>query len=398
MAPPSVVDSVSPIPPFAERGGQALLIWLRAMRDQRPVWSDTNGFWNVFRYGDVRRAADNPATFSSDLSRLNPSLSHLQRGTLTRVDPPIHHKLRRLVSQSFTPKRVADLAPRIAQITNELLDEASGLDRFDLVSQVAYPLPVTVIAELLGVPISDRNLFRGWADGMLSMPRLDVRSEDFASRVDSAVREMDGYLLQHCRARRQHASDDLISSLVTAEVDGERLDDEEVVNFSRLLLVAGHITTTLLLGNAILCLDGNRGAAAELRADRTLIPLALEEVLRVRSPFPQMARYTTQTAELSGQPIPSNRLVMLWLLSANHDEQQFPDAERFDIHRTPNEHLAFGHGIHFCLGAPLARLEGRIALDVLLTRLADIEVTPGAAEFYDNVFGPRALPLTVRWA
>ena len=369
------------------------------MRDQHPVWCDTNQFWNVFRYADVRQASADPAVFSSDLSPLNPAMSRIQRGTMTRLDPPVHHKLRRLVSQSFTPRRVADLAPRITQVANELLDEASGSDRLDLVSQFAYPLPVIVIAELLGVLSSDRELFHRWADHLLSMPRTDIRSEGFATQVEDALREMDEYLLRHCRARRRRPGDDLISALVTAEVDGERLDDEEVVNFSRLLLVAGHITTTLLLGNTVLCLDENQRAASELRADRALIPPALEEVLRFRSPFPQIARYTTREVELSGQVLPANQLVLIWLLAANHDERQFPDPERFDIHRTPNEHVSFGHGIHFCLGAPLARLEGKIAVDVLLTRLADIQITrTSPLQSYDSVFEPRSLPLTVRWA
>jgi cytochrome P450 len=399
MTRPAAATPVSSIPPFGKDGGRALVAWLRDMRDQHPVWCDTNQFWNVFRYADVRHASAEPAVFSSDLSRLNPGMSRIQRGTMTRLDPPMHHKLRRLVSQSFTPKRVADLAPRITQVAHELLDQASGSDRLDLVGQFAYPLPVTVIAELLGVPSSDRDLFHRWADHLLSMPRTDIRSEGFAARVEDALREMDEYLLRHCQARRQRPDDDLISALVTAEVDGERLDDEEVVNFSRLLLVAGHITTTLLLGNTVLCLEENQSAASELRAHRALIPPALEEVLRFRSPFPQMARFTTRDVELSGQVIPANRLVMLWLLAANHDERQFPDAEHFDIHRSPNEHVAFGHGIHFCLGAPLARLEGKIAVDVLLTRLADIQIARAAPlQFYDNVFGPRSLPLTVRWA
>jgi len=311
----------------------------------------------------------------------------------------MHHKLRRLVSQSFTPKRVADLAPRITQVAQELLGQASGSEQLDLISQLAYPLPVTVIAELLGVPWSDRELFRRWADHLLSIPRGDVRSEGFVTKVEEALREMDEYLLRHCRARRQRPGNDLISALVEGEVEGERLDDEEVVNFSRLLLVAGHITTTLLLGNTVLCLDENQRAASQLRADRALIPAALEEVLRVRSPFPQIARFTRREVELSGQVIPANQVVILWLLAANHDERQFPDPERFDIHRTPDEHVAFGHGIHFCLGAPLARLEGKIAVNALLTRLADIQISRTTPlQFYDNVFGPRSLPLVVRWA
>ena len=387
------------LPSFATDGGHALFRWLREMRDQHPVWLDQMGLWNVFRYADVQRAIADPDVFSSDTTPLIPGMSQLQRGTLTRMDPPEHHKLRRLISQSFTPRRVADLAPRIAEIAGNLLDEASGSDRFDLVSQFAYPLPVIVIAELLGVPITDRELFHGWADHLLSMPRSDFRSESFARTVEDALREMDAYLLRHCVARRRSPGDDLISDLVTAEVDGERLDDEEVVNFSRLLLLAGHITTTLLLGNTMLCLQENPARAAELRADRSRIPAALEEVLRVRSPFHQVARVTKQEVTVGGQVIPARQLVLPWLLSANHDERQFAEPERFDIHRAPNEHVAFGHGVHFCLGAPLARLEGKIALGLLLDRLSDIEITPGAdIEYYPNVFGTRSLPLTVRWA
>jgi cytochrome P450 len=387
------------MPSFAAEGGHALFAWLREMRDRHPVWRDPSGFWSVFRYAEVQQAAADPAVFSSDTSPAIPGMSHLQRGTLTRMDPPEHHKLRRLISQSFTPRRVAGLAPRIAEIASELLDEVSGSEQFDLVSQFAYPLPVIVIAELLGVPTADRDLFRSWADHLLSMPRTDFKSETFVKTVMDALREMDEYLLRHCLARRRQPADDLISDLVTAEVDGERLDDEEVVNFSRLLLLAGHITTTLLLGNTVLCLNEWRDAAAELRADRSRIPPALEEVLRFRSPFPQIARFTKRDVELSGQMIPAHQLVLLWVLSANHDERQFADPERFDIHRDPNEQVAFGHGIHFCLGAPLARLEGKIALDLLLTRLADIEITPGIdLEYYPNVFGAKSLPLTVRWA
>src|SRR5215510_1664168 len=281
---PADVTPESPIPPFAEDGGRAVLTWLRDMRNRHPVWYDaSNHFWNVYRYADVRQALAEPSVFSSDLSPLNPRMSHLQRGTMTRLDPPMHHKLRRLVSQSFTPKRVADLAPRITQVAQELLGQASGSEQLDLIGEFAYPLPVTVIAELLGVPWSDRELFRRWADHLLSIPRGDVRSEGFVTKVEEALREMDEYLLRHCRARRQRPGDDLISALVEGEVEGERLDDEEVVNFSRLLLVAGHITTTLLLGNTVLCLDENQRAASQLRADRALIPAALEEVLRVRS-------------------------------------------------------------------------------------------------------------------
>ncbi|HEV7733492.1 MAG TPA: cytochrome P450 [Candidatus Binatia bacterium] len=386
-------------PAFGTDRGRALVAWLREMRDEHPVWQDGQGLWNVFRYADVQRVMTDPTTFSSDTTRLVPSMSHLQRGTLTRMDPPAHHKLRRLISHSFTPKRVAGLAPRITAIATQLLDDLVGAEQFDLVGAFTYPLPVIVIAELLGVPTSDRKLFHEWADHLLGVARTNFRTEEFAKIVEEGMREMDAYLLAHCRERRLTPRDDLISDLVTAEVDGERLDDEEVVNFSRLLLLAGHITTTLLLGNTVLCFDENPQSASDVRAAHGLIPSALEEVLRYRSPFPMMARVSTRDVEIAGTTIPVNQMVLVWLLGANHDERQFAEPERFDVHRASNDHVAFGHGIHFCMGAPLARLEGRIAVELLLTRLADIRITPGdPLEFYPTVFGAKALPLTVRWA
>src|SRR5262245_17497501 len=162
------VEQAPVMPSVGEEGGRAMFAWLREMRDRWPVWKDAMGFWGVFRYADVEHAASDPEVFSSDTTAAIPGMERLQRGTLTRMDPPEHHQLRRLISQSFTPKRVAGLAPRIAEIASALLDQASGSDRLDLVSQFAYPLPVTVIAELLGVPVADRELFHRWADHLLS--------------------------------------------------------------------------------------------------------------------------------------------------------------------------------------------------------------------------------------
>ena len=277
-----------------------LLDWLHTMREQHPVWQDRYGVWHVFRHGDVEAILRDPATFSSDTSRLVPAGAEVRRGMLTQIDPPEHRALRHLVSAAFTPRTVAALEPRIRAVTGELLDAAS--ERFDLVDALAFPLPVIVIAELLGLPAEDRELFRTWADGLFSMQVDDPSDPELAPRIAAAMADITAYLTEHCRDRRAEPRDDLISALVTAEVDGRRLDDEEAANFSMLLLLAGHITTTLLLGNAVRTFDEHPGVWDELRADPSLIPGAVEEVLRYRSPFTQVARATLRPAGPAGGP------------------------------------------------------------------------------------------------
>ncbi|AUX23260.1 cytochrome P450 [Sorangium cellulosum] len=359
----------------------AFLSWLRAARESSPVQHDEkHRYWQLFSHADILRVLSDPATFSSDLSMFIPSQPDFElfnRGNFVRMDPPKHKKLRDLVSQAFTPRVVSALGLRIATITNELLDGVGDAERFDLVGALAYPLPVIVIAELLGIPTADRDVFRKWADTLLSREEQDpsaLPDEAAMERSAPILREMNGYLLSHIRQRRARPSDDLISRLVRAEVDGHRLDDEEIVGFVGLLLIAGHITTTALVGNAVLCLDEHPAAAEELRADPTKLPAAIEEVLRYRAPFPRLARRTTAEVEIGGQRIPADRLLVLWVASANRDSAQFAEPDRFDIHRKPNPHLSFGYSIHFCLGAPLARLEARIALEILLDRYRSIAV------------------------
>ena len=386
------------VAPSPADGEHVLLPWLRMMRDEHPVWRDDYNIWHVFRYDDVQRITADPATFSSDTSRVIPSTSEFSRGSLVRTDPPEHRSLRRLVSAVFTPRRVAGLEPRIAEITHALLDRADG--EFELVETLAYPLPVTVIAELLGVPTSDRELFRAWTERLFSLQVDDPTDPNLRPRAEAAMRDLFGYLGEHVRDRRAHPGTDLISALVTAEVDGEQLDDQSCVNFATVLLIAGHITTTVLLGNAVRCLDECPDAYAELRADPSLIPAAIEEVLRYRSSFTQIGRVTTREVEVAGQLLPADALVMPWLLSANRDERVFADPDRFDIHRTHNEQIAFGHGIHFCLGAPLARLEGKVALGIMIERFAELRVTPGTTlELYPRgILGAKRLPVTARRA
>ena len=377
----------------------ALLDWLRRMRDDQPVWRDGTGLWHVFRHADVEAITRDPVAFSSDTGRIFPAARPVQRGMLTAIDPPEHRSLRRLVSAAFTPRTVAGLEPRIRQVTRELLDPAG--ERFDLVDTLAFPLPVIVIAELLGLPAQDRGLFRAWADELFSM-QVDPADPELATKIGEAMAGITGYLAEHCRARRADPREDLMSALVSTEVDGRTLDDEEATNFSMLLLLAGHITTTLLLGNAVRTFDENPGVWDELRADPGLIPGAIEEVLRYRSPFTQVGRATTRDVEISGVTIPADVLVTPWLLAANRDPRAHPDPDRFDIRRGigGGSQLAFGHGIHFCLGAPLARLEGRVALQELTARYRALPVdhdavrAAGGLRGYDRgILGTRSLPV-----
>jgi cytochrome P450 len=380
-------------PEIAPDGGRSLLTWFERMRAENPVWQDETGAWHVFRFADVHTVSTDSARFSSDATRLDPDGGPPPPGTLLVIDPPAHRMLRRLVSQAFTPRMVAGLEPRIVEVTAELLDAVDGPE-FDLIDALAYPLPVIVIAELLGVPTADRELFRRWADRLMS---LHVDDPTTGEQVWETIQEMDAYLLAQTLDRRAHPRDDLISQLVLAEVDGTRLTDEEVINFTALLLLAGHVTTTMLLGNALLCLDENPAVLRAAAADPSLVPAVLEEVLRLRPPFPRVARVTTEDVEVAGTVIPASSMVWPWVLSANRDERQFTAPNRFEVGRS-NPHAAFGHGVHYCLGAPLARLEGRIALTMLLARFAEPRLTPGRAVPFHagGVFGVRQLSLTVR--
>jgi cytochrome P450 len=230
---------------------------------------------------------------------------------------------------------------------------------------------------------------------------LREASEQALAAVAPTMREMNAYFLDHIRARRASPGNDLTSKLVQADVDGERLADEEIIGFVGLLLIAGHITTTATLGNSVVSFQDNPDAVAEVRADPTLLPAAIEEVLRVRTPFPRLGRITTVDTEVGGVRIPAGQVVVPWLTAANRDGRVFSDPDRFDIHRTPNPHLTFGHGIHFCLGAPLARLEARVALRMLLERYRDMEVAGGEQVEDRNPWTMVAvtrLPLEVRAA
>jgi cytochrome P450 len=364
--------------------------------------------WNVLGYQDVAAALSDPGTFSSDFTGLVPvqeDFELFRRGNFVGMDPPDHRRLRKLVSQAFTPRVVADLAPRIAAVTDELLDAADDQDVFDLMDVLAHPLPVIVIAELLGIPVSDRPVFRRWASVLFDNDRFSdgmgpEQIEAALQEIAPTIREMNDYILAHVAERRAHPKEDLTTKLIQATGDGETggrgLDDEEILGFVGLLLVAGHITTTALLGNTALSLADHPDAERELRADPSLLPTALEEELRHRAPFPRLGRRTTADVVLSGTAIPAGQIVMLGVASANRDESVFDEPDRFDIRRRPNPHLTFGHGIHFCLGAGLARVEARVAVELLFRRFRTMTVTgPVAHQNPMVIVGAKQLPVAV---
>ena len=373
--------------------------WYRQMRETQPVYQDPEwGAWHLFRYADVASVLSDYATFSSDENRYVPAEYRDNSpisASILRMDPPRHRQLRHLVSQAFTPRMVAQLEPRIKEITNQLLDQVATKGEMDVIRDLAYPLPVTVIAELLGIPTELRDDFKRWSDALVSGD--EGTTEEERQALFQEIGGMFSYFSQVLDGRRAHPQNDLVSALLAAEVDGERLSDMELLGFCGLLLVAGNETTTNLIGNMILCLDENPGVVERLRDRRALVPGAIEEALRYYSPVKTMTRFTTTATTIGDHRIEAGQVIIPWISSADRDEAEFSDADRFDVEREPNRHLGFGRGIHFCLGAPLARLEATIALNALLDRLpgtwrvSDVPLEP-IKSFV--VFGTKNLPLT----
>jgi cytochrome P450 len=366
------------------------------MRSHSPVLHVPQlDLWMLFDYDGVKRALNDHVAFSSSMftaKRANPPW-------FIFFDAPQHTKLRALVMRAFTPRVVANLEPRIRDLSRELLDQRIEHGEMDLASDFSIPLPMLVIAEMLGVPTADQPHFRRWGDVMLNLSftvpggqeATQASQEYFAVKAEMAI-----YLARLLAERRTAPRDDLLTKLVEAEVDGQRLTDDEILGFFQLLLIAGTETTTNLLNNAILCLLEHPDQLARLRSSPDLIPSAIEEALRYRSPVQWMFRATKQEIEVRGQKIPAGKLVLPIIGSANRDPRQFPDPNHFDIARDPNSHIAFGHGIHFCLGAPLSRLEARVALPDLLSRLRGLALASGdpwEPRKALHVHGPSQLPI-----
>ena len=348
--------------------------WFEQMRTHHPVFhGEPQPVWHVFRYDDVKEALTDYSRFSSQPL---PGFSiPATEDTLVAKDPPDHRKLRNLVNLAFTPRAVAHLSGRIEQITQDLLNQVRSQGKMDVVSDIAFPLPAKVIAEMLGVPDEDWDIFQRWA--RVSGGDTRDTSHDMGDLPRDMFEEMSGYFSRLLAERRRSPREDLVSALSVAEIDGERLSEYELVRFCVLLLAAGQETTKNLIANAILCFTDHPDTLERLRREPALMTDAIEEVLRYLPPVWFIVRRTMTEVELGGQLIPANHAILTWLASAARDPAQFADPDQFIIDREPNRHITFGHGIHFCIGAPLARLEAKIALPMMVEQLKDLRRVEG---------------------
>jgi len=363
------------------------------LRREAPVHQiEGMGVYAISRYEDVMFAVNHPELFSSEGFN-NMTINDKPAKMLIFTDPPDHTKMRNLVNRGFTPKIVADLEPRIRQVTDELIDAIVERGETELIADLAMPLPVTIIAEMLGVDPAHKEDFKRWSDWIVTDFMGEI-PQDVQEAYERDMEEFKNFFDAAVEQRKQEPSDDLIGAIVRAGEESA-LSTEEVLAFIVLLLVAGNETTTNLIGNAIIALLDNPDQLAMLRWDPALIPNAVEEALRYDAPVQFLFRRAARAVELSGTKIPEGALCTVIFGSANRDERRYADSERFDVTRDASGHVAFGHGIHFCLGAPLARLEGRIALEALINRLPDLRRVDGSVELVPSFFlrGPQRLPL-----
>ena len=332
---------------------------------------------SVFKYADVQAVLRDPEIWSS---RFPPppgvDAGQMRDPSMLGQDPPDHTRLRGLVNQAFTPRIIRRLEPRMHEIADELMSAALAQGEVDFVRAMTYPLPVIVIAEIIGVPAADREQFKHWSDeAVANLGNALFAPPDPArlQRLAALMGEMGAYFSALAEQRRQAPREDLLSGLVQAQFEGSKLTHQEMITMLVLLLVAGNETTTSLIGNAVLALLDHPDELARLRADPSLMASAVDEVLRFSSPVQLDPRRATRRVELRGETIEAGQFVVSWLGSANRDEDVFAAPERFDVGRQDNRHIAFGFGPHYCLGANLARLEAQVALSALLRRARAFE-------------------------
>jgi cytochrome P450 len=380
----------------------------KALREEAPVsWNDMFEAWIFTRHADVDAVLMHPR-FSADRSRAQTRFAEMirqqqqefgpfsQSPTMLTSDPPEHTRLRRLVSKAFTPRAVENLRPRIRAIVDELLDGIAGRKEFDLVEELAYPLPVIVIAEMLGIPPQDRADFKRWSDDVVATLGGPFTPQDVMDRARASIEELVAYLSEQIAERRINPRDDLISGLIAAEDGGQVLSEQEIYSTTILLLIAGNETTTNLIGCAMYSLLQNPDQMELLRNEPALMPRAIEELLRYNGPVQATGRVAMEDIEIGGTTVKENQTAFVLLGAANHDPSKFADPETLDLHRNPTDHMAFGDGIHFCIGAPLARAEAQIAFEEILKRYPKIEAAGDPA--WGGTFiirGPKKLPLRV---
>ena len=371
------------------------------LREAAPVHETPFGPWMLFRYDDCHRLLRDPSLSVSD-DNANPTMrtalfeevagdEWAQRGnrSILNVDPPDHTRLRKLVSKAFTPRMVEGLRARVQQLVDEVLDRVAGAgpdDEVDLIAELAFPLPFTVISEMLGMPEADRDQLRGWSHAMAKTLDPILTPDDVAAAVDAS-----NHMLEHIDAaaewKRTHPGDDLLTGLLHAEDDGDRLTHHELVDQVVLLFVAGHETTVNLIGNGTLALLRNRDQLERLQADPSLDANAIDELLRYDSPVQFSRRITTADQELHGVAIPKGTFLLTCLGSANHDAARWgASADSLDISREGSgQHLSFGSGVHYCLGANLARVEGQVAIGSLVRRFPGLEAVDEAADWNGRI-------------
>jgi len=393
------VDNVNIIDPDQYIQGPPHEKWT-LLRAKAPVfwhepWGPFPGFWAITRYNDIIRVSRDPNTFISGLGitagdnvdQPDPEAGH---GTMMiTTDPPRHVRLRRLVNKGFTPRMVATLEPHVRDIVTRIIDEIAGLGECDFVTDVASLLPLAVICDMMGVPQPDWPLMFDLTNRVLGAddPEYQTPGSNAFETSYGARMEMFGYFAAMVGQRRGKPKDDLLSVLVGADIEGDVLTDEEILFFCFLLIVAGNETTRNATSGGMLALAQHPEQRQKLLADPALLPGAIEEILRWTSPVLHMARVATADAEVGGQMIRKGQKLIMWYPSANRDESVFPEPFRFNIERSPNEHLAFGIGEHFCLGASLARLELRVMFEELSRRLPDIELAGAVERLRSNFIG-----------
>ena len=372
------------------------------LRTVRPVLEvpvpdfDGPGAWLLTRHRDVHLALRD-SRFSANrmraplihenLDRLPPFIRQTAQGlrTMLVMDPPDHTRVRKLVNKAFTPKRIAALRGRIEEIVDHQLDQLAEMAKSgpaDLIHDLAEPLPAIVIAELLGVPAEDHRQFRQWSSKLiagLASPKLEDRVASGA-----AGQQILAYLSDIIAARRREPRDDLISAMIHAQEESDALSDEELLATSNLLLLAGHETTTNLIGNGVLALLREPDELERLRADPSLLPTAVEELLRFDGPVQATVRVALEDIEIDDHLIPEGALVLVNLGAANRDPEVFEDPDRLDVGRDPNPHVSFGFATHFCMGAPMARLEAQVAVGALIARFPKLVLAGDAPEYRPN--------------